>query len=722
MPQTGEGRILGTVAYMSPEQARGQAVDKRTDVWAFGCVLYEALAGRRAFKGGTVSDTFAAVLEREVDWETLPAGTPAALRSLLRRCLQKDRERRLRDIGDARIEIEEAGAEQSRPASAGAAPQGSLELSRPTPAGPWRWRREHLAWLGMAALALSTLVLATVHFQKEPPATPPVRLSVLPPPDTSFSLVQLALSPNGESLAFVAVHEGGRRLLGLRALDTLEPRVLAGTDGALASPFWSPDSRFIGFFSEGKLKKVRASGGPAETIVDALPRAAASWAEHYNGGGSWNRDGVIIFGSEEGVLRVDAGGGAPAPVTRLDAALQELEHVHPQFLPDGRRFLFLARTRNDERSGIHVGSLDSTDTKRVLSTRLNAVYAPPGYLLFAHEGSVSAAPFDADALEVTGDPVLLVEDVRCNLSRGRVGFSASDNGVLAFHGGSAGTPFRLVWVDRDGNELGSVEPTSHHHRLRFSPDEGRLALVQVNHQTGESDIWLTELSRDLTSRFTFSGALDPVWSPDGGRIAYSRRNPETYAIVQKSVGSGDTEDVLFESSDPLRVDDWARDGRTLLYESGGDIYWLPLADGREATPLLSTPYTESDARFSPDGHRVAYCSNETGRTEVYVRSMTTGHKQRISSEGGRRPRWRTDGKELFYVGANNMLVAVGLDTDSSPAKVAAPRELFRSGLRLSCGDYTPARAGDKFLIGRPVEDLPASPITVVLNWRAGLDP
>jgi hypothetical protein len=505
MRATMAGVIMGTAAYMSPEQARGGHTDKRSDIWAFGVMLYELLTGHQVFGGDTVSDSLAAVLKTDPDWTALPPDTPPAIRRLLRRCLERDRRKRLSDIGDARLEIDEALA-------------GPADILPAPPAPPQRRGTIVHRW-ATAALALAALggvAVAVVHLREAAPAPAPVRFQVPPPENVSFGNYGMALSPDGRKLAFITF-AGGRSMLWVRSLESLTAQALPGTEGAGFLPFWSPDSRFIGFFVQSKLKKVDASGGPPQTLCEIAGNALI--------GGSWSSDGVIVFGYNAGGLyRVSQAGGVPTKVTTSDQSRGELGHLRPWFLPDGRHFLYVTR---GGQPAIYLGSLDGTASKRLVTASQAGAYAPPlsgsehGHLLFLREGTLMAQPMNPRSLELAGEPFPLAEQVGSSLAMGF--FSVSANGVLSYRSGTSGGISQLAWFDREGKLLGSVNaPDGPTGDLMLSPDGKRLAIGKMD-QAGNGDIWVIDMARGAPTRFTFDSAVDahPVWSPDGRRLVFA---------------------------------------------------------------------------------------------------------------------------------------------------------------------------------------------------------
>jgi len=696
------GVILGTAAYMSPEQARGKPLDRRTDIWSFGCVLYEILTGKRAFTGETVSDTAAAILHFDPDWKALPEGTPAAIHTLLRRCLQKDRNQRLRDIGDARIEIEEALKSPGLPYSPSATPSKTR-------------KHERVAWAALCAIfLLAAVAFAFLYWRRTPVEERVISLQVAPPEKITYS-GSASISPDGRLLLFRATSEG-KTSLWVRPLDSYSARPLLGTENA-SFPFWSPDSRSIGFFAASRLLKVDVSGGPPQLLCEAGIF-----------GGAWNREGVIIFVTTTGELsRVAASGGEPAPVTTLDKARQELWHRWPVFLPDSRHFLYVSASGRGR--DLYVGSLDSKQTTRLISLDSSALYAPPGYLLFMREGSLLAQGFDAEKLQITGDPVPVAEQVEY-VPAGYGTFSVSHNGILLYRSGGTRLRNRLVWLDRGGKELSTVSVPGNYLDVSLSPDEKRAAIGR-NDDLGGEDVWIIDLPRQIPSRFTFQQGRDfcAIWHPDGSRIAFSSSRAGSFDLFQKISSGAGKDEVLLRSDLAKYTQDWSKDGRFILYSvvdprTKLDLWALPLED-RKPFPFLQSEFNEGQGQFSPDGRWVAYTSDETGKLEIYVQPFPAADaKWPISSEGGVQPRWRRDGKELFYLTPDGKMMAV--EVKSGPVfQTGVPKPLFDSqvfagGASTASFRYAVGANGQRFLVNTANERAGGGVLAVVVNWAAKL--
>jgi serine/threonine protein kinase len=709
---TGLGTLLGTAAYMSPEQARGKPVDKRADIWAFGCVLFEMLTGRRAFEGEDVSDTLAELLKREPDWRALPSTTPEPVRRVLRRCLAKDPRKRLPDIGAAVLEIDDTLT-------------APLELPARTTSSSATGQR--LAWIVAFVFVITAIALAIIYVRESPPAgAPTTRFSVVTPPALG-NPNNIAVSPDGRLLTFAGFDENGKRALWLRPLNALTSRTLPGTDEGLI-PFWSPDSRFIGFFAGGKLKKIDVLGGPPQTLCDA----AAS-----NPGGTWNREGTILFGGTDGIYRVSAVGGTPTRLTALDPMRQEVMHNLPDFLPDGRHFLYQARSSQAEHSGVYLGSLDSKQTSLVVLSEAKGEYVAPGYVLFVRDSTLMAQPFDQRRLALTGDPFPVVERVSFNPANGQSAFSASDAGVLTYRARAAGGISRLEWVGRTGAQLGVVGDPGTYADVELSPD-GRTAAVSLRDPVrGTFDEWLVDLSRGVRTRLTFdpSDEFGAKWSPNGERIAFLKRGEPSGIYVKASSGAGNAQ-LLVASNRTAYPDSWSPDSRFLMYEiddpkTTWDLWVQPTSGGSKPWPLVQSEFRQEYGRFSPDGRWVAYRSTESGRSEVYVTPfiepggasrtpLTAGAKWQISTAGGSEPRWRRDGRELFYLGLDNRLMAAEVSGEVSGFKVGVVRPLIAIRPAMSNSSYDVSADGQRFLVDNAVEQPGSETITLILNWTTEL--
>ena len=712
---TDPGTVLGTVGYMSPEQVRGTPADIRSDIFSFGAVLYEMLTGVRAFRGDSAVETLNAILKQDPqEFSTSNRNLTPALERVVWHCLEKNPERRFQSANDVAFALENLS---------GLSSSGTTD-TRTIAIAPVRSRnRERLIWLGATSLlGLLVLGLALLYLRREMPNSRVNKLSVLPPEKTFLMAGQAPLiSPDGTVLAFVAMDASGKSQLYVRPLDSLEAQPLAGTDRAIL-PFWSPDSRSLAFFAGGKLKKIEISGGQPTTLASA-PNAR---------GGAWNRDGVIIFcpTPPAPLYRIPASGGQATPINTVELKPGAFgPRWLPAFLPDGRHYLYISSIRTVQRE-LRVGSLDSNDTKILFGVYSNVVYAPPGYLVFRREATLMAQRFDADKLAVIGDAFPIADDVGFDATSYQGFFSASDNGVLVYHSGGAGKT-QFTWLDRAGKELGTVGESADQGDLQLSPDGSRLAFRQVEFRTGAINIWLMDLARGTPTRFTFEQSTDfgPIWSPDGNRIVFASLREGPPSLFQKVSNSAGNDEPLLKNFIPNLPYDWSRDARFIIYgvidpNTSWDLWVLPLDGDRTPFPFLQSKFDESQAQFSPNGKWVAYTSNESGRVEVNVRPfpVAAGNWQ-VSTGGGEQPRWRSDGKELFYLSADHKLMVLEVNTEGASFEHHAPNALFVTrvgGIDTPGHYYAVTGDGQRFLLNNLVEDAAHTPITVVTNWTAGL--
>ena len=739
-------QTMGTVAYMSPEQAQGMEVDLRSDIWALGVVLYEMVRGERPFQGEYDQALLFEIVNQEPEPLTgVRAGVPMELEFIVGKCLAKDPQDRYQRAGDAIVDLRTCadklksgrsatfrtgavGTTQATGATAGT--QAATDsLAGPEHAGTVPIKRKvELPWV-IASLAIAiAVVLAWVQFSRTPPDRRDYEFTVSLP--EAIPIHTLSLSPDGRHLVVAVVGEERDAPLLVRAVDSAEVRELAGTEGA-TFPFWSPDSRYIGFFAQGKLKKIALAGGPAQSLCDAR-----------NGrGGSWNEDGVIIFALNPfgGFERVSAGGGEPVPVTTGDPSQTGVSRRFPHFLPDGQHFLYLDRSpRGDDETGIFLGSIDGQPPRRLLSDQSNALYVPgasadEGFILFRREGSLMAQPFDAAGLEFAGDLFPVVEGVGSARHIGNYAFSASNEGTLAFVGGRRGGEAQLAWFDREGSEVERIGKPQAILQLALSPDEQTVAL-SLRDDSG-ADIWLHDLARGAMSRFTphSHGDFVPAWSPDGAFVSFASDRGGLFNIYQKSAGGAGEAELLLplEQRATGRFGaTWSPDGRFLLFGVQGshtdfDLWVFPLDGEQEAFPFLATEFREVGGRFSPDARWIAYQANQSGRVEVYIRPFPEADREwKVSTEGGSRPRWRADGKELYYIAPDRTLMAVPIEAGEA-IKAGVPQPLFPTRIRSTnlgthASAYDVTSDGQRFLIANQTEEAVSQSLTVITDWRAKL--
>jgi len=706
---TGAGTTVGTVGYMSPEQVRAERVDHRSDIFSFGVVLYEMLAGQRAFRSGSAVETLSAILEKEpTELSQLNPNIPPSLERVVQRCLEKKPERRFQSASDLAFALESlSGATRSAPV-----------LQTDSTSKRW-FTREHFAWLLAGALLLTTLAL--LFFYPRPARVDGYasQFLIYPPEQASFAAWDLpfpvTISPDGRQLALVLNTEGQSKIW-LRRLDSLSAQPLDNTEGA-QNPFWSPDGRFIGFFAGGKLKKIAVAGGVPSVLCDAPPNTNS---------GTWNAADIILFTSgqiDRGIMSVNATGGEVREITKPDSSRNEIYHFWPQFLPDGRHFLFLKGTQRRDDSAIYVGSLDGGEHKRLLPASSRVMYAPPGYLLYLREGALLAVPFNAASLAVTGEQITAAEKVGNFRSTGNAYFSVSGNGdVLAYLPGSNNS--RLVWKNRSGVEEETIGPPNVYLGPRLSPDGQKVAVDIFNPKDGTNDIWIYDLPRATFTRFTFEPGLEnsPLWSPDGQTIVYARdRDGAPHLFMKRVSDSGEGEMLLPSGEGPQGPYDWSPDGQSLIYRSvslqtKADIFVLPLTGERKPVPFVQTPFNEYDARLSPDGKWLAYVSDQSGRREVYVdRFPGGGQRSQISNSGGRAPRWHPNGRELFYLADQKLMALPVKSGDKFEAGTATA--LFSAQAR--SGDYEVSADGRRFLVNTNT-GVPVLPLTVSTNWTINL--
>jgi len=708
---TAAGVILGTAAYMSPEQARGLPVDRRADIWAFGVVLWEMLTGRKLFEGQTVSDVLASVLKEAPDLEELPSATPVHVRRLIRRCLDKDPRRRLRDIGEARVALDGADEEPMPIAPA----EGGGRTA------PWRRR---LPWMAFAAATLASMVLGLFLLLRQKPEQPVVRFEVPPPAGGHFHLAPddpgpVVVSPDGSMIAFTARDADGVVRLWVRELDEFDEHPLPGSDDA-QYPFWSPDSTKIGFFSNGKLRVVEAVGGPPLTLCDAFEGK----------GGSWSRKGVVLFSPSYNtpLFQVPEVGGEPTQVTELNSERNDNSHRHPRFLPDGNHFLYMARSAMGSSEGqvAMIGALDGSVDRMLLRAPTNVEYAS-GHLLYIRGRTLMARPFDAAKLEFTGTAFPIAENVTVLQPGTVVGvYSASQNGVLAYQSGVGGSgDYRLVWWDREGNEIATVGEPGSFDEVHILPDGEQAVVAREDLTTGTGDLWLVDLHRDLFTRFTFEPGYE--WgvspTPDGKAVFFSSQREGRYVLVRQEVGGASAGKVVYESDSEMYPSSVSPDGTSLCFYKGGDttgydIWILPIEGDREATPFIRTEFTEALGMFSPDGRWLAYVSDESGSPEIYVTAYPDhGRKWQISTNGGQAMRWDRDGSAIIYHAPDGTLVRVQVEERDGGLLIGEAEPLFDTHTQPSLTNYWDISPDGQRILGmESVSQDDERNLNVVLNW------
>jgi serine/threonine protein kinase len=707
-PLTEKGTVLGTFRYMAPEQLEGEEADARTDIFALGAVLYEMATGRRAFEGKSQASLIAAILEREPEpISTLEPMTPPALDWTVRRCLAKDPDERWQSAGDIAGELMWIAEDSSR---AGV----PVRVSRR------RRQMDRLAWGLVAVLALALILIGVRQLGRAPRADVVTRFEIHPPPGL-VSVGPPSISPDGLHLAFNATDSSGVSRVWLRSLASLEVRALLGTEEA-HRPFWSPDSRHLAFFADDKLKQVSVAGGHVQTICTSVNGAD----------GVWGSEGVILFDGWPGdpIYRVPETGGEPEPATKLDSSGSEIIHCWPEFLPDGRHFLFLTFLRGRSGEGeLVLGTLDSDELVPLGDCGSRMRYSPSGHLLYVEEQQLIVRPFSAEGLAFTGDPATIAVGIRTGMF-GRAAFSLSGNGLLAYSTGSA-VAEQLAWLNREGELLETLGPVAGYDSPELSPDDRWIAVGRGDVGSVDDEIWVIDSVRGTSTRFTFNPTTDaaPVWSSDGRSLIFgsTRMEDTPWGLFRRPFGAAGVEDTLLMSAQVVLPSQCSRDGDYLVYHVFGprmftDIYAVAMSGDGAPTSLVATDFDEGGGRLSPNGRWLAYHSDESGDNEIYVRPFPEpGGKWQVSSAGGYEPEWRGDGMELYYLAPGNRLMAVPVETEGE-FKAGSPEPLFtvNRGSSTFGGVYDVAQDGERFLFILQTGEEEHAPFTVVLNWPAEL--
>ncbi len=703
---TQEGTILGTFQYMAPEQLEGKETDARTDIFAFGAVLYEMATGKKAFSGASQASLISAIMQSDPPpISGVQPMSPPALDRVVKTCLAKDPEDRWQSAADIKRELRWI-AEGSQSQSGAAVPAVARRKSR-----------ERLAW-GVAAVA-TVLGALSALLSRRPQAPEELTRFTIAPPATQHFLATIQLSPDSRRILFLLQDEGGRPSFGLRSLDSLEMRLLPGTEGARGC-FWSADGRDIAFFSEGHLKRMSADGGPAQTICESESGFA----------GAWSRQGTILFTKEFGtpIVAVPATGGTPQPVTTLDTARGDVAHFYPAFLPDGRHFLFVARNIDPEKTSVMLASLDSKDTRRLFPSASAVIFAEPGYVLFARDNALFAWKFDTSSLKLVGDPAPALEQVRYGTEDNLLCVSAAGNRLvyLPWFGRR-----RLVWVDRKGRELGALGEIGGYEDVRISPDGRKVAAAMRDPSHGQNlDVWVLDATRGTGSRITSerTDEFGPAWFPDGERLAYVSDHVGFYDLYERPA-SGGAEKVLIRSKQDKVLPTVSPDGRSLLYSLSESVNFTrilsPVSGGGAPLSLSGdSRFSEEHPEISPDGRWTAFDSSESGQREVYVQQLTGGPKRQVSIGGGQMPVWNRDASELFYAARDGMLMSVGIRLAAGRLETGEPQPLFPlqlgvSGeIQFSRHPYDVSPDGQRFLVIRRTPDSGADGAVVVTNWTA----
>ncbi len=727
---TKEGSTVGTAGYMSPEQVQGQEADHRSDIFSLGVLLYELFTGELPFKG--VHET--ALMYEIVNVDPAPMSLVKSeidpeLDRIVLECLQKEPDERYNSVKDIakdlkRFKRESSRQHVSRTRTAITAVLHETQMQEEPPTRSVFERIPTYLWVGLSMVFLSTTVVSVFLFRDQDTTTSAAVIRALVPLPEKHTLTNflggghLALSPDGRQIAFVAEDSLRKRNLWVRSLSALSASMLSGTEGA-AFPFWSSDNRYIGFFAGGKLKKIEATGGPPFSICDVVTSR----------GGSWGQAGIIVLPTDQtvGISQVSDAGGVPKQITALDTSRNEQTHRWPYFLPDAKHFLYFARTTaigsGSELDAICVASLDGSVNKRLLAGTSNVAFAS-GHLLYMRENSLMAHPFDADALELKGDPFPIAEAVHFNLRFSIASFSVSNTGVLVYQGHSSSSAPELALVDLKGKKFVSLREAEIFVSARLSRDARRIAMDLYHIGARNSDIWLYEIDRGVNTRFTFDPAVDwyPIWSPDGRHIVFASKRKGHYDLYEKVSSGATNEQLLLETGYDKIPTDWSPDGKFILFHSINDaktktdVWVLPMSGDRKPTPFLQTEYAESDGRFSPDMRWITYQSDESGKNEIYVRPFPGADaKWQVSTNGGTLPSWHRDGKEILFL-SGSRIMSVEVSGRGSTFQIGKAREYFDPSLIGGIAIQDISGNGERVLLQISSGQQAAVPLTLVMNW------
>ena len=719
-PLTARGTLVGTFQYMSPEQVEGKEADARSDIFALGAVLYEMASGKRAFEGKTTASVIAAVLERDpAPISAVQPMSPLALDRVVKTCLAKDPDERLQTVHDVKLQLKWIAEGTSSSTN----PAGTTQ----TPAATNKLRDRALA-AAAVVFAIAALALAFSYFHRPANDVRALRSSILPPENTSFvggvAASGYAFSPDGTRLAFSVQSVEGKSGLWVRPLNSLSAQELAGTENG-ALPFWSPDGQWIGFFAEGKLKKIPVSGGTAQVICDAP----------IGRGGTWNSQGVIVFAPTIGgpLFKVSANGGIPAPVTQLDPSTGETTHRWPDFLPDGVHFLYLGRqTSSNQPSAVYVGSLDSLSHKKILDTLSEAQYAAPGYVVYGRNNTMFAQRFDTSSLSLVGEAEPIAGDVSVQINMLRTGFAVSQTGQLVYASSGSASDIELIVTDRSGKQLSAPEGEGNYLNLRLSPDGEKLAVAETDLLNGGSTVWIVDLRSHVRSRFTFGNGMNstPAWSSDGWQVAFSSSRRGPFNVYVKPLSGAAEEKPLHLTPEDERPQSWSPDRRFLILDNRPqsrqtlpEISVFPLTGDSKPFSFLNASYANSGGQLSPDGRWLAYVSNESGRPEIYVTPFPQAKgKWQVSSTGATTPRWRRDGRELFFCRTDGILMAAEVTAEKDSFAVGSIKQLSERRVfqTFYSATYDVFPDGQRFIMAAVKPEAIHAPLTLVTNWTAEL--